>query len=180
MQLRREPHLGVHHAVSGQIDGGLVGNPLDRVCGLHHGERVLEGRQVLQQVAGLGAAGEPRLQIVRVGRRQRPTDRVRELEDGRHAQTAVEMIVQEHLGQLPGLFDRDGHRRSSGRAPYCIPLNQGMPSSAGGLRRCAPIDTAISVTTYGVTNTSWLFGDCATKYAHSVTAANTATVPAGA
>ncbi len=121
MQLRREPHLGVHHAVSGQVDGGLVGNPLDRVCGLHHGERVLEGRQVLQQVAGLGAAGEPRLQIVGVGRRQPPADRVRELEDGRHSQAAVEVIVQEHLGQMPSLFDRDRHRRLGPQRPTASP-----------------------------------------------------------
>ncbi len=34
-----------------------------------------------------------------------------------------------------------------GAPAYCMPLNQGMPSSAGGLSRCAPTDTAISVTT---------------------------------
>ena len=57
---------------------------------------------------------------------------------------AVEMIVQEHLRQTPSV--RSCFLSVQGDA-YCIPLNHGMPSSAGGLSRCAPTDTAIRGTT---------------------------------
>ena len=70
VQLGREPDLGVDHAVGGEVDRRLVGDPLDRLRPLHHGERVLERGQVLQEVGGLGAGGEPALQRVDVGRRQ--------------------------------------------------------------------------------------------------------------
>jgi hypothetical protein len=99
VQLRREAHLRVHHTVGGEVGHRLGGDALDRGLGLHHGERVLERRQVLQDVARVGATGEPGLQRVDVGLGQRPTDRVGQLDDRRRAQTAVEVVVQQHLGR---------------------------------------------------------------------------------
>ena len=52
VQLGREADLGVHDAVGGEVDDGLGGDPLERAGRLQHGERVLERRQVLQEVAG--------------------------------------------------------------------------------------------------------------------------------
>ena len=56
MELRREADLGVHDAIGGEVDDRLGSDPLDVLGRLHHGERVLERGQVLQQVVGLGAA----------------------------------------------------------------------------------------------------------------------------
>jgi len=42
MKLRGETHFGVHDAVSGQIDGALVGHTFERVGRLHHADRVRE------------------------------------------------------------------------------------------------------------------------------------------
>ena len=63
VQLGREAHLGVDDAVGGEIDGRLVGDPFDALGRLHHRQRVLERREVLEDVLRLGAAGEPRLQL---------------------------------------------------------------------------------------------------------------------
>ena len=97
--LRSEPHLGVHHAVVGEVERRLVGHPLDVLGGLHHRERVLEAGEVAEEVLRLGARGEPPLQLVDVGRWQawRPTDVVGELEDRRGPQGAVEVVVEDHL-----------------------------------------------------------------------------------
>ena len=56
MELGSEADLGVDHAVGGEVDRRLVGDPLDGLRLLHHGRRVLERRQVLQEVGRLGAA----------------------------------------------------------------------------------------------------------------------------
>ena len=60
MQFAREPDLGAHDAVVGEIGDHLACDPFDRAGGLHYGECVLERGQVLHQVPGLGTAGEPR------------------------------------------------------------------------------------------------------------------------
>ena len=90
---------------------------------------------------GGGTGGEPGLQLRWVGVRQPPTDAVGELEHGRHAQTAVEVVVEQDLRCRP----------SPGRVDQsCSPLKYGMPSAAGGRNRLAKIVTTTSVTTYGV------------------------------
>ena len=94
VEFRREPDLGVHHPVGGEVDDGFARHPLDVVRGLHHRQRVLEGGQVLQEVSGLCSPGEPRLQCVGFGFGQCPPDRVGQLHDRRHPQPAVEVIVQ--------------------------------------------------------------------------------------
>ena len=119
VQLRSEADLRVHHPVGGEIDDGLVGDPFDVLGGLHHRQGVLERRQVLQQVGGLCAAGEPRLQCVGVGLGECPADRVGQLHDRGDPQTAVEMIVQQHLGQAPGVVDGDRHVQGRARPIAC-------------------------------------------------------------
>ena len=52
VQLGGEADLRVDDAVGGEVDDGFGGDPLERSGGLHHGQRVLERGQVLQEVAG--------------------------------------------------------------------------------------------------------------------------------
>ncbi len=96
MQLGGEPDLGVDHAVGGQVDRRLVGDPLDRLRLLHHGERVLERRQVLQEVGGLGAAVNQRCSVS-TSVDGSPADLVGEFDHGLRPQPAVEMVVQQDL-----------------------------------------------------------------------------------
>ena len=128
----------VDDAVGGEVDHRLGGDALDVLGRLHHGERVLERRQVLQQVAGLGAGGEPRLQLVDVRRRQRPADLVGELDDRRRAQPAVEVVVQQRL--------RGRHQAAPSRRQTCMPLRHGTPACAGGRSAWPRTDTMMSVT----------------------------------
>ena len=57
--LRGEPHLGVDHAVGGQVEGALPGHPVQRVRCLHDRDGVGERLQVALQRAGVGRRDEP-------------------------------------------------------------------------------------------------------------------------
>jgi hypothetical protein len=116
VELGREPHLGVRDAVVREIGDGLPGDALDRLRRLHDRECVLERGEVLEQVAGLGATREPGLQVVGIGRRQRPADRVRQFQDRRHPHATVEMVVEQDLGESAGLVERQ-----HGRGPTASP-----------------------------------------------------------
>ena len=98
MQLWGEPHLGIDDTVVGQVEGCLGGDAFDVGLGLHHGERVLERGQILQQVLGGGSGREPCLQRLGFGLRQLPADLVGQLQHARHTKTTVEMVVQQRLG----------------------------------------------------------------------------------
>ena len=69
-QLGRHAHLGVHHAVGGQVLGALAGDPLDGVAVLHDADGVGERLEVQHEVVALGAAVEPLGEVVDVGRGQ--------------------------------------------------------------------------------------------------------------
>ncbi len=101
VQLGCEPDLRVHDAVGSEVDHCFGGDALDRFGGLHHRQRVLERGEVLEDVARVGAAREPLLERRRIRRRQRPADLVGQLEHGRRAQPAVEVVVQQDLGRGP-------------------------------------------------------------------------------
>src|SRR6202035_4329520 len=59
VQLGREPNFGVDDAVGRQVLNAFSRHPAQRVRGLHHGHRVLEGAQVKVEAAtGLGP-GKP-------------------------------------------------------------------------------------------------------------------------
>ena len=97
-QLGSEPHLGVHDAVVGEILGALVGDPLDRITILHHTDGVGERLEVQHQVVALGATVEPGGEVVDVGGRQiLVSELLREFDDGRRADTAVEVVVEQRL-----------------------------------------------------------------------------------
>ncbi len=111
MQLGREPHFCVHDAVCGEVDRGLVGDPMQRGLGLHHRERVLERREVLENVARVGSTPEPRRELVNVRRRQLPVaDRIGQLDDRLRPQPAVEVVVQQHLRRRAHRLERDRAR----------------------------------------------------------------------
>ena len=111
VQLRGEPHLGVHDAVGGEVERGLTRDAVQRGRRLHHRERVLERRQVLEDVAGAGPTREPRRELVRIGRGEvRVSDRVGELDDRRGPQPAVEVIVEQDLRRRPHRLERHGSR----------------------------------------------------------------------
>ena len=81
---------------------------------LHHRERVLERREVLEDVARVGAAGEPCGELVQIGRGKASVpDLVRELDDRRGPQPAVEVIVEQHLRRRPHRLER--HRAGIGQ-----------------------------------------------------------------
>ncbi len=91
-------HLGVHHPVGGQVLHALARHPGQVVRALHHRDGVVEGLQVALQRAAVGRLGEPAAERLGVLRGQVVTDLLGELEDGRGTQAAVEVVVQEDLG----------------------------------------------------------------------------------
>ena len=129
MQLGREPDLGVHDAVGGEVLGALGGDALDRIAVLHHADRVGEGLEVQHEVVALGAAVEPRRQLVDVGGRQLVVaELLGQLDDGRRPHTTVEVVVQQHLRRPPDHLVG----RSSGSTADRVERRSGM--SAG---RCS-------------------------------------------
>src|SRR5580700_3321544 len=105
VQLRREPDLGVDHAVGGQVRGALGRDPPQRVRGLHDRDRVPERVQVDLEVAAVRAFGQPAGQLLDVVAGQvAVTDLVGQLEDGLRAQAAVQVIVQQDLRDSPDLI----------------------------------------------------------------------------
>jgi hypothetical protein len=110
--LRSVPHLRVHDAVGGEVLDALAGHPPDRVGRLHHGDGVVERGEVRHQVARAGRVEEPPAEAVGIGRRQRVPDVGGQVDDGRRAEAAVEVVVQEHLR---GLADHTG--REHGLSP---------------------------------------------------------------
>ena len=100
-QLRRVADLGVDDAVGGEVLGALGGDPDDRVALLHDADRVGERLEVELERLAVGAAPEPRRQLVDVGRRQAVVAVLGgEVDDRRRPQAAVEMVVEQRLGRL--------------------------------------------------------------------------------
>ncbi len=95
VQLGREAHLGVHHAISGEVLGAFPRHSLERVGVLHDTDGVREGLEVEDEVVALGAPVEPTSQLANIGGRQRRVTELRgELDDGGRSETAVEVIVE--------------------------------------------------------------------------------------
>ena len=76
-QLRGDADLGVDDAVGGEVLGALGGDPGDRVALLHDAGRVVERLEVELERLAVGAAAEPRRQLVDVGGRQAGRSRTR-------------------------------------------------------------------------------------------------------
>ena len=104
MQLGREPHLGIHDPVGGQVLGAFGGDPAQRLRGLHHPDRVPEGVQVNLQVTAVRTLGEPLGQLFFVVRGQVVVARfLRQFEDRPRPQAAVQVVVQQDLRDGPDL-----------------------------------------------------------------------------
>ncbi len=113
-QLGRHAHLGIHHAVGGEVLGALACHSLDRVAMLHHADRVGERLQIQHEVVALGPTVEPRRQVADVVRRESLVPEfVGQLDHSGRAQAAVEMVVEERLGSpLDQLRRQLTHRRA--------------------------------------------------------------------
>jgi len=113
---RRDTKLGQHHAVGECIFCRLEGHLFHRLRAGHggHGER--KTLEVLAQAAGVRVGIEPGGQTGLVVGRHGHAALAQQRQQGGHAQTAVEMFVQQHLGQLARA--RQAWRGSRGRA-FC-------------------------------------------------------------
>ena len=97
-QLRGHADLGVDDAVGGEVLGALGRDPGDRVALLHDAGRVVERLEVELERLAVGAAAEPRRQLVDVGGRQAVVAELGgEVDHRRGAQAAVEVVVEERL-----------------------------------------------------------------------------------
>ena len=67
VQFGREPDLGVHDVVGGQILHALDGHPVQRLRRLHHPDRVRERLQVALERSAVRGGAEERRQTVDVG-----------------------------------------------------------------------------------------------------------------
>ena len=107
--LGREAHLGVDDAVGGEVLGALLRDALERVLRLHHADGVVERLEVEHEVLAGGALGEPRGQLGLVGGGQAGVARLpRQLDHRGRPQTAVEVVVEEHLRRPAQLLERGG------------------------------------------------------------------------
>jgi hypothetical protein len=118
MLLRRIAHLGVDHAVGGQVQRALPGHPVQPGLGLHHRDGVREGLQVAFERPRVGGRGEPPAESLRIRLGKRVADVGGELDDGLRAQATVQVVVQQCLGCLDDVDGRDGghHKMLEGRA----------------------------------------------------------------
>ena len=102
-QQRRDAEFRQDHALR---VGVLRGFACDAAHGLgagHGGHGQRKAVQVLFQTAGVGVGVEPggQLGFVRCGWRHATL--AQQVQQGGHAQAAVQVFVQQHLGQAPGL-----------------------------------------------------------------------------
>ena len=110
VQFGREPDLGVHHVVGGQVFDTLVRHPVQRLGRLHHPDRVRERFQVAHQRSAVRGGAEERRELVDVGRGQVVVAvRRGQLQHGGRTQPAVEMVVQQGLRRVADRFQ--GQRR---------------------------------------------------------------------
>jgi hypothetical protein len=110
VQLGREPDLGVHHTVGGQVLGALGGHPGQRLGRLHDRDRVPERLQVQLQMPAPGRPGHrPGQRLGVVAGQVAVPDGLRQLNDRGGPQTTVQVVVQQHLGHGPDLIERQRH-----------------------------------------------------------------------
>ncbi len=133
VELGREPDLRVHDPVGRQVLGALRRHPGERVALLHDADGVLEGLEVELERLPVRAAPEPRRELGDVlGRQVRVPELAREVDDGRRAQAAVEMVVEQRLGRLADRVQRE-HRVPPGDTPIVAWPAGGQPGGSTGL-----------------------------------------------
>ena len=95
-----EPDLGIDDAVCGHVLGRFGGGPHQGFFRLGHPDGVGEGLQVQLEVPAVGSSGEPLRQLVDIlGRKAGVALLLGQLDHGGRAHTAVEVIVEQHLGR---------------------------------------------------------------------------------
>src|SRR3984957_741778 len=110
VQLGGEAHLRVHDPVGGKVLGALGRDPDQRLAGLHDRDRVLERVQVVLQVAAVRAAPQPRLDLAHVlGREPVVSDLTGQVHHRGCAEAAIQVVVQQHLGNGPDLLECGTH-----------------------------------------------------------------------
>lgn len=101
-----EAHFGIHHTVVGEVLGTFSRHPANRVLGLHDRQGVLERLQIPDQGSAVGGIDEPLTQLLGVGGGQSVvTAGSGEVDDGLRSQAAVEVVVQQDLGQCADLVE---------------------------------------------------------------------------
>ena len=97
---RREAGFKIDHAILAQIFGLLVGDPLQRLFGLHDCDGVGKAFQIFGETAFVGALMKPLRQRCGIaGRKVRVFCFFRQVNDGLRPQHAVEVLMQEHFWQ---------------------------------------------------------------------------------
>ena len=94
MLLGREPHLGVHNPIRGQVECALLRHPVQRAGGLHDPDRVRDRRQISLERSRIGRGREPPAEFIRVVGWQRTSDLGRKLHDLLRAQATIEVVVE--------------------------------------------------------------------------------------
>jgi len=107
VQFRGEADLGIHDPVGREVLGALLGDPGERLPGLHHADRVPERVQVDLQVAAAGAFGQLLGQFRRVtGGQIGVTGFLCQFQHRLRAQAAVQMVVQQDFRNILDLRER--------------------------------------------------------------------------
>jgi len=99
MLLWSPAHFAVDDAVLREVLHEFPGDAGEPLFRLHHGDREVEGLEVLDERAGVALRREPLPESARVGLGNVDADGIGELDDRRRAQRTVEMVVQRHLRQ---------------------------------------------------------------------------------
>lgn len=101
MVFRSQTQLSVDDIVGSQIFDGLTSHTRQRLSGLHDSTGVREGSQVARQRSGVAGVNKPLLQLIRIGGRQLiGVTAVRgQVDNGLRAQTTIEVIMKQYLGQ---------------------------------------------------------------------------------
>ena len=91
--------FGIHHPVCGEVEGALLGHPVQTSGRLHDRDGVLESLQIAHERARIRALPEPLVQRGRVRARQvGVADLIADLDDRLRPHATVEVVVQEGLG----------------------------------------------------------------------------------
>src|SRR6266403_1766961 len=140
---RREASFKVDHAILAQIFGLLVSNSLERPFGLHHCDGVGKAFQILRETPLVRSLMKPLGQRCRIaGRKVGVLCFLCQVNDRLRPQHAVQMFVQEHLGQAaPSLFIKL-HRKPP-QSPHAMTaryslINPSSPIVASEQHRLTP------------------------------------------
>ena len=97
---RGEARLKIDYAVAGQIFGLFVGDALEGFFGLHYGDGVRKAFQIFWEASLIGALVEPVREVFGIfGGKSVVAGGLGQVDDGFGAEDAVEVLVEEDLGE---------------------------------------------------------------------------------